>query len=31
MVRTMGSWYQKVIVGVMKLQANQNRKKNKTA
>ena len=31
MVRTMGSWYQKVIVGVMKLQANQNRKKNKAA
>ncbi|MBN59652.1 MAG: SDR family NAD(P)-dependent oxidoreductase [Thalassolituus sp.] len=31
MVRTMGSWYQKVIVAVMKLQANQNRKKNKTA
>ncbi|SIS86630.1 MAG: SDR family NAD(P)-dependent oxidoreductase [Thalassolituus maritimus] len=31
MVRTLGSWYQKVIVSVMKLQANQNRKKNKTA
>jgi len=31
MVRTLGSWYQKVIVGVMKLQANQNRKKNKAA
>ena len=31
MVRTMGSWYQKVIVAVMKLQANQNRKKNKAA
>lgn len=31
MVRTLGSWYQKVIVTAMKLQANQNRKKSKAA